>query len=730
MASNYPVALRNLRTSLGWILLALFVGMVALWTVFGFMPGLVDAALEPFASFGRISEFWPIFAGFVAGGGAAWALTPGLTIHGEESGESRIRLSPLVAALLGPSSLILMFAAYWPCAGNENPVWASLRHALEALEGYVAEPFGAIQGCPADFPQGLMAGILFGRTTLVLVIGWGFAYIFRHSIDAMRARFSAQVVVFAGLDNESTEAARSVRTNLTRRQRLLLLDDGPGLVRARELAREIGAIVLSIDVSDTAGVQAFMQARGRRGIQGLYLMSSDAGVNVKAIDSFLRWQTGPANSIRVRRAATEADLQAEVVERAASQQRLLKKAATSSSWRAPKKDSGLVPRARALRTEVPGRVVVRIDNPWHAEDWRQRQMIARAGWLFDAVSTNENAARHVVRQAKDENVEELIMVGSSPFELAVLSEIAFEHRVDRALTDAAALGKQRQGAGSRDHVATTPSVLLHGEESREAVEHFQRQLLRFGIKDADRHIRFEVGTAQESMNNSQTKRALILSDTPGYDPTFLAASHPRWRIFAWTPAVRGLTLEPMIGRLSMVGATLEPVPRSGVDIWERLARIMHEIYLYHWQSGIPVPGDPNRGDWDDDLDAFARESNIRSFATFCRSVAGLERQWGTDLGDGGAQSEHPLSPEEIRGIALNEHDSWVRHHVEYGWRLGDARREDGTPNRTKKKRHPDIVEWAALSPENQEKDYDSITSTVSLMKSLGFSLVDKPAGAP
>jgi len=711
---------RTLRPILGWILLALFVGMIALWSVFGAVPSLAEHAPAPLSAFGQVSEFWPIFAGFVAGGGAAWALAPGLTIRGEEEGERRINLSPLVAAILGPSSLILMFAAYWPCTGEENQIWASLRLALEALEGYVAEPFGVVEGCSPEFPQGLMAGILFGRTTLVLVIGLGFAFVFRRSIDTIKVRFASQIVVFSGLDSETAASARAVKGSLTDRQRLVVLQAGDGAEGARELAREIGVILLSIDVSDDLAIEAFMRARGRRGIQGLHLMSPDTVVNRRAMDEFLRCQDAlvPTNDSV---ASHSDDLTRRISERAASQTTLLEAAADSTSWRAPRQQSGLEPRGFATRTEIPGRVVVRIDNPWHAEDWRQRQMTARADWLFDAISINEVAARHVVRQAKIEGIDELVLLGSSPFELAVLAEVAFEHRVDKALEAASSLGRERR-AESDPYVSSTPTILLHGEESREAEKHFQHQLQRFGITDADHHIRTAQGSIEDLMNHRTLKRALLMSNDDGNDATFLAARHPRWRIFDWSPQARGLMAEPVLGRMSMIGPTLEPVEGEGVDIWERLARIKHEIYLYHWRGGKPEAGDPNRGNWDRDLDAFARESNIRSFATFCKSIAGLGRQWATDLGEDGLQTESPLGDDDITRAAIEEHDSWVRHHVEYKWRLGDSR-AGGTSDRTRAKLHPDIVEWDALSPDEKQKDLDSLTGTIALMRSLGFFLV-------
>jgi hypothetical protein len=724
MSSSHPVATRRLRFTLGWTLLPIFVGMIAIWTSFGFAPKLAEVSPEPLAAFGRIREFWPICAGFVAGGGAAWALAPGLTIRGQDEGESRVGLSPLAAALLGPSSLIMMFASYWPCAGSQNPVWASLRYALEALEGYVAEPFGVTQGCPTEFPQVLLVGVLFGKTTLALVVGLGFAYVFRHSIDTVRAHFARQVVVFSGLDSESVNAARVLRRSLTRRQRLLLLDAGPELARAREVARETHSIALSIDVTDAAAVEAFMRARGRRGIQGLYLMSSDAGANIRAMELFLKWQEVISQDQRAGRGVESSDQDSQVAARAQLQRKLLEMHSNASGWRAPKRLSGLSSRAGLARTEVPGRVVVRVDNPWHAEDWRRRQMIARTGWLFEAVSTNQIAARHVVRQAMDEEIEEIVLLGSTPFELAVLSEIAFERRSDHALEVASMLGKQRWGAASKEYKPATPSVVLLGDDARDAADHFRQQLIRFGITDADRHIRVEHGTAQELMERTDKRRAMVLNETPGYDSTFIAVRYPRWRIFEWVPEARGLTAKPMLGGLSLVGPTLDPVGRFGVDIWERLGRIQHEMYLYLWHGGTPSTGDSKRGTWDRDLDAFAKESNIRSFAAFCRAVASLGRQWATDLGAGGSQSEHPLLPDEIERVAILEHESWVRHHVEYGWRLGDADGSGGGRDRDKVKLHPNLVEWDALSTPDKQKDFDNVTSITTLMRSLGFILVD------
>jgi len=93
-------AAENARTVIGWLLLAVFLGMVTLWTVFGFDPRLIESAPEPLASFGRVQEWWPILAGALAGAGAAWAWAPGLraSSRGAEGGGGGVSLRPWAAA--------------------------------------------------------------------------------------------------------------------------------------------------------------------------------------------------------------------------------------------------------------------------------------------------------------------------------------------------------------------------------------------------------------------------------------------------------------------------------------------------------------------------------------------------------------------------------------------------------------------------------------------------------
>ena len=680
------------RFILGWVLLAAFLVMVGLWVAFGFAPALIEQAPAPLRALGHASEFWPIMAGALAGAGAAWALAPSLGGGDEGTGEGGAPLSPIAVALLGPASLIMMFAAYWPCETEESRFWGSLRLALEAFEGKTAEPFGQVPGCPAAFPQTLTAGVLFGKATLVLVLGIGLAYVLRHSIDGLRARFARQVVVFSGITEESVDVARWVGSaaNIPRGRRLVVLDAGSELDRAGALARELGksskVIVLGVDVSDRQSVESFVRARGHRGIQGLYLMSPDSSANIKALAAFL-----------------------DAHDRFA---------------------------AGSRRTEVPGRVAIRVDNPWHADDWRRQRMIGRPGWLFDALSEREIAARHVVAKLKDHEppIDRVVISGSDPFSLAVLSELSFEHRIDRFLERTSDTAQERWEADEvqehpyRAYSKGTPYAVLVGAEGRVVAEHFREQMRRFGMINADEVL----DVRQEEDGEVAMARLIEEGHTPAlivnesgragaeHDSTFLAVRHPDWVVFDWDPKAHGLA-DQLLGGLSVVGPTMAPVPGFGLDVWDRLGAIQHRAYLLNFHGGLPTSDDPNmkRGLWED-LSAFARESNIRTFATFARVVGGLtrRRQLGTDLGSSGRQVPAPLDdPAEIGELAIREHESWFAHHTEYGYTYGPER---------KGKRHPDMVDWDSLGTLERHKDLESVRATNELLKTLGFILVDAP----
>lgn len=791
MGIRRSMAWNNTRTIIGWVLFAVFAVMVGIWTTLGFAPGLVDHASWPISDFGGDDVFWPILAGFIAGGGAAWALAPGLRIEGGESsgGEGGVGLSPLAAAILGPAALLMMFSAYWPCTGEDNEFWSALRHALEAFEGYVAEPFGVVQGCPETFPQTLMAGVLFGKTTVALVILIAVAFVFRRSIDAVRARMARQIVIFAGLSDQTAALARELARGTTARQTILILDDGSQLARARELAHEFSrehhkTIAMSIDITDDEAIARFMRRRGAKGIHGLYLLLPEGTANLKAMHTFLQLhdeavgrRSRPGKRENKVRDRDHAALDRAKLDRAALSispertdrriARHLPPDAHTSRRVAPLWWRLLVSKLRPLPSEVPGRAVIRIDNPWHAEEWRRRQMLDRRGWLFDAVSTHSTAARHAVHRMKFPPHEELpitriVVQGASSFELAVLAELAFERAVDLVLEGAAREGFRGADLTASDERATadqihaadanrdaldkwrstlppTPEVVLLGAAAQEAGEHFSQLLTRYGAPPAqDSMTDAGVRDLAELMDDDNT--VLLTGEHATADPTLIAVAHPRWRIIAWSEFVRGLDQRPMIGGLSLVGPTLEPVvPASdpdsknvgarvddaaaayGLDVWERLGRIEHKCYLLRNYGGVAKRDEERlaRGDWDADLTETLREDNIRPFATLVRTITDLGYSWASDVDLDGSQTRVELDAdhEDWLRAGVNEHASWVRHRLEDGWAFGGPKLRDDA-----RRIHPNIVGWDQLTTKIQGYDFDGVRSALDLFGALGFVL--------
>jgi hypothetical protein len=767
-------------------LLVIFAAMVAIWTAFGFAPWLVDRVPWPVSDYGRVNAFWPILAGFVAGGGAAWALAPSRRIARGASpgGDGLVGLSPIAAAILGPAALLMMFASYWPCTGEEDEFWSAMRHALDAFEGYVAEPFGVVAGCPASFPQTLTAGVLFGRTTIALVLLLAVAYVFRRSIDIVRARTARQVVIFAGLSDQTVPLARQLARSLTERQTLLLLEDGAESPRAEELAREFArdhhkAIAMTIDITDDEAIERLMRRRRAKGIHGLYLLLPDAAENLKAMETFLRLHEGAA--IRRRREPVDPSAPKPLERAKLSRDALLRspdaidrriarrlpRDAHATHWVSPLWWRKFVSKLRPLPSEVPGRAVVRIDNPWQAEDWRRRQMLVRRGWLFDAVSTHSTAARHAVHRMKfptgrGEPVKRVVIQGTSSFELAIMAELAFERAVDAVLDEAAAAGERdanlvigddsrpvgevaaaRANLASiaywRTHVPPTPEVVLSGSLAREIGEHFAELLTRYGVQPPARGlVHIDSRSLAEAMESGET--ALVIGESATMDPTLLAVPHPRWPVIAWSDQARGINQRALIGGLALVGPTLEPVapaidsPRQsdvpriddaaatyGLDVWERLGRIEHKCYLLRNWGGVAREDElkPARGDWDVDLTATLREDNIRPFATLVRTITELGYSWASDLGDDGSQARIDLqaNDDDWKRAAINEHASWVVHRLEDGWAFaGPDTRDD------RRRLHPNIVDWDHLTTKLQGHDFEGVGSALRLFAALGFVL--------
>lgn len=118
------------------------------------------------------------------------------------------------------------------------------------------------------------------------------------------------------------------------------------------------------------------------------------------------------------------------------------------------------------------------------------------------------------------------------------------------------------------------------------------------------------------------------------------------------------------------------------------------------------------------------ESDVRSGSSVIRSADRIGRRWATMLTERLGRSVDGLSPVELGLLAEAEHESWIAHHEEHGWRYSPDRRDA-------RRRHDALLPWQQL-PEHQRakdhraKDLAAVESALVLLETLGFTMQTKP----
>jgi hypothetical protein len=433
---------------------------------------------------------------------------------------------------------------------------------------------------------------------------------------------------------------------------MLLLDPG---VEARDLARDIGALHVPVDVLDPRRLRTVLVRRGTCVVRACYLLSDDTTANLRV-----------------------ADVLAEAIEG-----------------------------ARHHSAEGPGRMVVRIDDPWQAEDWRHEHLGLGPGrWLHDAVSVHGAAASAALDRVAQSGAHTVVLAGPSPFTLAFLHDLAMrerEHAARLVPVDDRLPVVYLVGDGAQDVAAEHAELQAHfGTVSR-----LPRVHVRSGALDAQ---------VDELMGDGEGT-ALVLGDEHGprglQGAARTAARHPGWTIIAWDPDSDTRADVPVMGRLFVVGARFAPHARP-LDLWEWLGRAVHQRYLDLRFAGAPQVGDPARGQWDD-LAPEVRESNIRQVAALMSFLRASGWTWARSAVGASQDPADALSEVELEAATRNEHESWCRELASRGWKR-DGRRDH------RRRRQPRLVPWEALPEDDRSYTRRSTLSVLELLGALGFRL--------
>jgi hypothetical protein len=343
-------------------------------------------------------------------------------------------------------------------------------------------------------------------------------------------------------------------------------------------------------------------------------------------------------------------------------------------------------------------MVVRIDDVWQAEYWRRKLISPDDPWLVDVVSPYEQTARSLVERLIDTEVDKVAVWGDSPLRLAVSAELAQRRREVDALR-------------GRAFAPPVPTLIFVGEDAETAHRQHIALQRRFGNVDDVRSDRRPVDdSVLADIFLESARPALIMTDPPGRRATLasaLVAGHPDWLVFAWEDGASGLPTTPVMEQLFPFGVQLGRNAEVDLHVWERVARLVHTLYLADPNAG---PG-PAHKPWEQ-LDPFFRESNLRLVTTTLASAVAVGRRWGPSTNsthDGG----HGVSPEQLEIMAQREHEDWSRQYRDAGWKYGSTRRDA-------RRIHDRLLPWSSLDEKARQNSRGSVDSALTLLAALGY----------
>ena len=170
-----------------------------------------------------------------------------------------------------------------------------------------------------------------------------------------------------------------------------------------------------------------------------------------------------------------------------------------------------------------------------------------------------------------------------------------------------------------------------------------------------------------------------------------------------------------IKAFSLIERTCKPDLIFGC-MYETLARVIHEIYLENEKSKGNIPGkNPSVVSWEELTDDL-KESN-RAQAQHIRTKL---RAIGYDLRPSTSwhPAPHEFSQDQLRVMAILEHERFVQERLDQGWRPGAP----GRPKDLQRKTNPTLVGWDKLPLDEKQKDILFAASIPVILARAGFEV--------
>ena len=619
---------------------------------------LALAAFNP-----RVLEPAPAWAAALAAPGSLWAMVSTLVLGAAafilvlRSGGDRApgaRLPLLVSAWSAVSAAPVAFLGYLPCPGDGPPVWDAFSSTISLFLGSFDKPYGPGEICAYPTPVGMHIA----RGLALLATASGATSVMlslsRSQLDRLAARRARTLTIVTGLDERSWELIERVSPARTAGHRTALL--APELDPAvTERARTAGLLVVRAGADDPLG--------GGRGIRleridKVYLLAADDGWNRSRVEQIRRLLAG-------------------------------------------------------AQRPAPLTVVARIDDPWHADEWRKR-LVGDPRIAADAVGVYEATSAALIVQLRQAEPVRLLIVGDAPLTLALSTELS-------------QLGRELQFLGDE---AALPTVTVLAEQAGELVDDHRVLQRRFAfdpleITSVDAAPRL---AAVLDWLGDGTGCAVVITRPDTRLGTQLGIRLPALPIFEVDSAAATTTATtPTVGTLVSFGLSLA-TPRA--DAWERAARLIHERYRRRH------PGAARAVPWEE-LPEFYRQSNRRQLGVVRHELAALGRTWRPSAADpdnavfrdadpqGPIEDGLPvfdLTREELALLARSEHESWLAHYRTAGWSYA-ATRDDA------RQQHPDLLPWEELPDGRREATMAGVLDTLFQLRALGHHAV-RPVPQP
>src|SRR6201996_5792751 len=576
-----------------------------------------------------------------------------------------------VGAVLGTSALA-------PCRGDQTRI-SVVGGVLGLYVGNPPTAYGT-NVCPGQAPLALQLGqIICLGATLIGVVGAA-ATLWREPLSRVKARFVKDATIFTGLDALTMPLLR--RLAETGRPGRIGVIEPDGSHPLLEEARTTGAHVM---VGDPAADRILLPIiAGWRGcaLSYVYALRDDLAENEAVLDTVARILTR---------------------------------------------------RYERPDPERQPHLVVRIDDPRHANHWRGWHSGISSHWFADALCPHETTAIALVDRIFRAGPRQLLLCGDSTLALATLLELGRRAWERQQLVRAAhpalngrgpapfplesvVLLDQRADDLRREYLATSsPSMAATMPTVTVRAGRWQDELLP---------LLDDLPTAAMT----ETVVAIVggVAEDTFHEAGRVARLHAGTPVFVLTSDGAGMSgaifdqMRPFQRALLVDGTVPE-------DTWTRMAHHWHECYRL---SHLPDPGEPPppaRLPWSE-LDTFVRRDNILQIRSIMTAVAGCGRRWVPERSvPPGSFIE--LNDRELEQISRSEHTRWYLRRLAAGWSAG------GPHHRTRGAgpRHGLInsrgVPWPALPDGERQQQIETLRAQLAQLEDVGFVPV-VPAGGP